>query len=150
MAQESFVKAWRALPNFQGNSAFYTWLYRIAVNTAKNYIASAARRPVARHIDSEEAEQYGLSDSMRDLATPEALLVSEEVQRTVMQSIDMLPDDLRTPISLRELDGMSYEESAEVMECPIGTVRSRIFRARDAVDQALRDLVDDDETVGIR
>lgn len=151
IAQESFIKAWRALPRFRGNSAFFTWLYRIAVNTAKNHLSSAARRPVARGLEIDDVEEYGLSREMRDIATPEAVMVSEEVEATVMRAIRELPDDLRTAISLRELEGMSYDEIATVMDCPIGTVRSRIFRARDAVDAALQSLVDaDDETVGIR
>ncbi len=137
VTQDSFIKAYRALPNFRGDSAFYTWLYRIASNTAKNFLVSQRRRLGDVGIDSEEMmsreEEFGLND----VATPENILAKDEVQHTVFETIENLPDDLRTALTLREFDGLSYEEIAEVMECPVGTVRSRIFRARETVSEKL-------------
>ena len=143
VTQEAFLKAYRALPNFRGDSAFYTWLYRIAVNTAKNYLAMQSRRSGEYEQDLAEIEQIDTNDALRDKATPERLLLRDEIQATVISAIEELPDDLRMAIMLREVDGMSYEEIAGVMECPIGTVRSRIFRAREAVDKQLKPLLDE-------
>lgn len=140
VAQDSFLKAYRALPSFRGDSAFYTWLYRIAINTAKNHLAAQGRRPSEGDIDPEDAEQFGESE-LREAATPERLMLKEEIERTVVRAIEELPADLRTAITLRELEGLSYEEIAEVMECPIGTVRSRIFRAREAINKRLEPLL---------
>ena len=128
VAQESFLKAYRALPNFRGDSAFYTWLYRIAINTAKNHLVSQSRRPPDSDVDSSDAEQFDGASELKEYATPERMLLKEEIERTVIDAIDQLPADLRTAITLRELEGMSYEEIALTMDCPIGTVRSRIFR----------------------
>jgi RNA polymerase sigma-70 factor, ECF subfamily len=143
ISQEAFLKAYRALPNFRGDSAFYTWLYRIAVNTAKNHLATQARRSGELNLNILEIEQIEANDALRDKATPERLLLRDEIQATVISAIETLPEDLRTAIMLREVDGMSYEEIAGVMECPIGTVRSRIFRAREAVDKQLKPLLDE-------
>lgn len=142
MAQEAFIKAYRALPNFRGDSAFYTWLYRIAINTAKNHLVSQSRRPPGADIDANDAEQYDGESALKDYASPEHEVLKDEIQRVVANAIDELPDDLKTAITLRELEGMSYEEIAEAMDCPIGTVRSRIFRAREAVDIKLKPLLD--------
>ncbi len=142
VAQEAFIKAWRALPTFRGDSAFYTWLYRIAINTAKNHLVAQARRPFVPGLDPSDEDQVGLAGRMSDNDTPERLLLTEEIRQTVMRAIDDLPDELRTAIMLRELDGMSYEEIAQAMDCPIGTVRSRIFRAREAVDEKIKPLMD--------
>jgi RNA polymerase sigma-70 factor (ECF subfamily) len=143
VAQEAFIKAYRALPNFRGESAFYTWLYRIGVNTAKNWLIAHGRRvPTSTDVDSEEAESYGEADLLRDVDTPERLLMSKQIGETVNLAMAALPEELRTAITLREIDGLSYEEIAEVMDCPIGTVRSRIFRAREAIAQKLRPLLD--------
>lgn len=141
VAQESFIKAYRALPGFQGNSAFYTWLYRIAVNTAKNHIVAMSRRPSDQDIDAVDAEQYGNTEYMSHADTPEGLYMTEEIKTTVSQAIEELPPELRTAIVLRELEGLSYEEIAESMDCPVGTVRSRIFRARAAIDKELEPLL---------
>ena len=141
VAQESFIKAYRALPNFRGDSAFYTWLYRIAINTAKNHLVSRSRRSSDFDIDVETAEQYGVSERLKDQDTPEHLLLSDEIAETVRQAIEDLPEELRIAITLREFDGMSYEGIAETMSCPVGTVRSRIFRAREAIDKKLRPLL---------
>ena len=139
VAQEAFIKAYRALPNFRGDSAFYTWLYRIGINTAKNYLVAKGRRaPTSTEFDSEEAESFEEATGLRDVNTPENLLMSKQVAQTVNDAIDALPEELRTAITLREIDGLSYEEIAKIMECPIGTVRSRIFRAREAVAEKLR------------
>ncbi len=139
VTQEAFIKAYRALANFRGDSAFYTWLYRIAVNTAKNYLMSQGRRaPTSTGYDAEEAEGFEDATGLRDIATPEAQLMSKQIARIVNQTIDKLPEELKTAIMLREIDGLSYEEIAQIMECPIGTVRSRIFRAREAVAEQLR------------
>ncbi len=142
VAQESFLKAYRALPNFRGDSAFYTWLYRIAINTAKNHIVSERRRPPDTDVDSVDAEQFGGHSDLKDNATPERLLLREEIRRTVAEAIEDLPVDLKTAIMLRELEGMSYDEIAAAMECPIGTVRSRIFRARESINRRLEPLLD--------
>lgn len=139
VAQEAFIKAYRALPNFRGDSAFYTWLYRIGINTAKNYLISLGRRaPTSTEFDSEEAESFEEATGLRDVDTPEAVLMTKQIARTVNETIDALPEELRTAITLREIDGLSYEEIAQIMNCPIGTVRSRIFRAREAVAEKLR------------
>lgn len=142
VAQEAFIKAYRALPNFKGDSAFYTWLYRIAINTAKNQLVSRKRRPLAQDIDVQDAELYGHTEQMSDNTTPEAELLTAEIQTAVSEAIANLPPDLRQAITLRELEGLSYEEIAEAMDCPIGTVRSRIFRARAVVDEVLAPLID--------
>lgn len=141
VAQEAFIKAYRALPRFRGDSAFYTWLYRIAINTAKNWLVARNRRPPASDIDAVDAEQYDIDSRLKDRGTPENELLREEIESTVFAAIAELPEDLRTAIMLREMDGMSYEEIATTMECPIGTVRSRIFRAREAIDEQLRPLL---------
>ncbi|MGQ0697786.1 MAG: RNA polymerase sigma factor RpoE [Panacagrimonas sp.] len=142
VAQETFIKAWRALNGFRGQSAFYTWLYRIGINTAKNYLVARRRRPSNQDIDVDEAEQFGHTAQMSDVDTPEALLLSDEIKQKVGETIAKLPPDLRQAITLRELEGLSYEEIAEVMDCPIGTVRSRIFRAREAIDVVLKPLME--------
>ncbi|MEY6432235.1 RNA polymerase sigma factor RpoE [Thioalkalicoccus limnaeus] len=141
VTQEAFLKAYRALPGFRGESAFYTWLYRIAINTVKNYMVAQGRRPPGEDVDAEVAEQMDMGARLRENATPERELLTEEIAQTVQQALDDLPDDLRTAIVLRELEGLSYEEIAVAMECPIGTVRSRIFRAREAIDKRLRPLL---------
>ncbi|GMU70910.1 MAG: RNA polymerase sigma factor RpoE [Burkholderiales bacterium] len=146
VTQEAFIKAYRALPNFRGESAFYTWLYRIAINTAKNYLVALGRRaPTSTEFDHEEAESFEDAVGLRDAATPEGELLGREIARTVNKAMDALPEDLRTAISLREIEGLSYEEIANVMNCPIGTVRSRIFRAREAIAADLRPLLGTDE-----
>ncbi|MBA2549131.1 MAG: RNA polymerase sigma factor RpoE [Burkholderiaceae bacterium] len=143
VAQEAFIKAYRALPNFRGDSAFYTWLYRIAINTAKNYLVSQGRRaPTSTPSDIEDAETFDDGDHLRDLNTPDSMLVTKQVGEAVNRAIDRLPEDLRTAIVLRELEGLSYEEISESMQCPIGTVRSRIFRAREAVALELKPILD--------
>ncbi len=139
VTQEAFIKAYRALPSFRGDSAFYTWLYRIGINTAKNYLVSLGRHaPTVTRIDSEEAEGIEEGDQLRDLNTPENQMMSRQLAETVDQALQELPEELRTAITLREIDGMSYEEIAQIMNCPIGTVRSRIFRAREAIAERLR------------
>ncbi|MDN5938769.1 MAG: RNA polymerase sigma factor RpoE [Salinisphaera sp.] len=140
VAQEAFIKAYRALHGFKGNSAFYTWLYRISINTAKNHLVARARRPASQDIDVMDAEAFGHSDRFSDQDTPEALLESEEIREALIEAIQALPADLRTAIMLRELEGLSYEDIAASMGCPVGTVRSRIFRARAAIDERLRSL----------
>ena len=142
VAQEAFIKAYRGIAKFRGDSAFYTWLYRIAINSAKNYIVSQSRKTPAYAIDAEDAEHMESATAMRDLDTPEGSMLTREIEDTVYQAIRDLPEDLKTAITLRELEGMSYEEIANVMECPIGTVRSRIFRAREAIDKHLKPLID--------
>ncbi len=142
VAQEAFIKAYRAIGRFRGDSAFYTWIYRIAINTAKNHLVASGRRPPAGDIDAQDAEQYEGAAGLREYATPERMLMKDEIEKTVASAIDELPDDLKTAITLRELEGLSYEEIAQAMECPIGTVRSRIFRARDAIDIKLKPLLD--------
>jgi RNA polymerase sigma-70 factor, ECF subfamily len=141
IAQEAFIKAYRALPQFRGDSAFYTWLYRIAINTAKNAVVSRDRNPVEYDLDrSNTDESYDMQGRMKDSETPEGLVLTDEIRSTVNAAIDSLPDDLRTAIVLRELEGFSYEEIAAAMSCPVGTVRSRIFRAREAIDRRLREV----------
>ncbi len=143
VAQEAFVKAYRALPSFRGDSAFYTWLYRIGINTAKNYLAALGRRaPTVTEFDSDEAEGFENGEQLRDINTPESVLMSKQIAQTVNDAMDQLPEELRTAISLREIEGLSYEEIATVMNCPIGTVRSRIFRAREAIAEKLKPLLD--------
>lgn len=143
VTQEAFIKAYRALPNFRGESAFYTWLYRIGVNAAKNWlIANGRRAPTATAVDNEEAEAYDGADLLRDVDTPERMLMSKQIGETVNAAMEKLPDDLRMAITLREIDGLSYEEIANAMKCPIGTVRSRIFRAREAIAEELKPLLD--------
>ncbi len=143
VAQEAFIKAYRALPSFRGESAFYTWLYRIGINTAKNYLVAQGRRaPTSTDFDADEAETFEDADQLRDINTPESLMQSKQVAETVNAAMESLPEELRTAIVLREIEGLSYEEIAEVMSCPIGTVRSRIFRAREAVAARLRPLLD--------
>lgn len=143
VAQEAFIKAYRALPNFRGDSAFYTWLYRIAINTAKNHLVSRGRRaPTTTEADIEDAETFDDGDHLRDLNTPESMLLTKQVGEAVNRAIDQLPEDLRTAIVLREIEGLSYEEIADSMNCPIGTVRSRIFRAREAIAQELKPVLD--------
>jgi RNA polymerase sigma-70 factor (ECF subfamily) len=143
IAQEAFIKAYRALPQFRGDSAFYTWLYRIAINTAKNALVARGRNPVSLHIDAHDDEDGpDLLNRLRDPDTPEGLALTDEIRATVNAAIDALPEDLRTAIVLRELEGLSYEEIAAAMECPIGTVRSRIFRARESIDKRLGAVFD--------
>lgn len=142
VAQEAFIKAYRAIGKFRGDSAFYTWLYRIAINTAKNWLVARNRRPPASDIDAVDAEQYDMESRLKERATPENELMREEIEKIVYDTIAALPEDLRTAIILREIEGMSYEDIATTMECPIGTVRSRIFRAREAIDEKLKPLVD--------
>lgn len=141
VAQDAFIKAYRALGNFRGESAFYTWIYRIAVNTAKNYLVSKGRRPPAYDIDAEEAEFFAGAEGFRDINTPENEMMKEQLQEVVFNAIEGLPEDLRRALTLREIDGLSYEEIAEEMSCPVGTVRSRIFRAREAVDKQISPLM---------
>ena len=142
VAQEAFIKAYRALPSFRGDSAFYTWLYRIAINTAKNWLVAESRRPNDRSLDQDGGEAYDLNERLRHGDSPEHMVLTDEIRDTVERAIAELPEDLRTAIVLRELEGMSYEEIAQTMECPVGTVRSRIFRAREAIDKELRPLLD--------
>ena len=143
VAQEAFVKAYRALPSFRGDSAFYTWLYRIGINTAKNYLVAMGRRaPTVTDFDSEEAEEFDGGDQLRDINTPESLLMTKQIADTVNEAMRQLPEELRAAIQLREIEGLSYEEIAAAMDCPIGTVRSRIFRAREAIAERLRPLLD--------
>ncbi len=142
VAQEAFIKAYRGLANFRGDSAFYTWLYRIAINSAKNYIVSQSRKTPAYAVDVEDAEYMESATALKEFGTPEASLLTSEIENTVYQAIRELPEDLKTAITLREIEGMTYDEIASVMECPIGTVRSRIFRAREAIDKYLKPLLD--------
>ena len=141
VAQDAFIKAYRALPEFRGDSAFYTWLYRIAINTAKNYLLSRSRRHYDYEVDVQDAEQVGDAPQLKDIETPEEWLMNEQVVQVIREAIESLPEEMRIAITLREFEGMSYEEIAEVMECPIGTVRSRIFRAREAIDEKLNPLL---------
>lgn len=145
VAQESFVRAYRAIGNFRGDSAFYTWLYKIAINTAKNWLVSQGRRPPTEDVQVEDAEHLDAAVRLKDGSTPERELLRQEIERTVTRAVDALPDELRQAITLREVDGLSYEEIAETMNCPIGTVRSRIFRAREAIDEQLRPLLSEDD-----
>lgn len=142
VTQEAFIRAFRAIKGFRGESAFYTWLYRIAVNTAKNYLVAQGRRPPSVDVEAEEAEAIDAGSNLRDATTPERHLLADEIGRTVERVLAGLPEDLRTALTLREIDGLSYEEIAEIMDCPIGTVRSRIFRAREAIDEELRPLLE--------
>ena len=142
VTQDAFIKAYRALPNFRGESAFYTWMYRIAVNTAKNHLAVQSRRPLGMEQDISEIEQFEGNNALKEYATPENLLLRDEIQETVINAIEELPEDLRVAITLREVEGLSYEDIAVAMDCPIGTVRSRIFRAREAIDKQLKPLLD--------
>jgi RNA polymerase sigma-70 factor (ECF subfamily) len=141
LAQETFIKAYRALATFRGDSAFYTWVYRIAINTAKNFIVAQGRRPPRDDIEASEAEQYSGADGLREHASPERILLKDEIAEMVFSTIDELPEALKMAITLREIEGLSYEEIAETMSCPIGTVRSRIFRARETIDEKLRPLL---------
>jgi RNA polymerase sigma-70 factor (ECF subfamily) len=142
VTQEAFIKAYRALPAFRGDSAFYTWLYRIGINTAKNYLMALGRRaPTSTEVDAEDAEGFDEGEQLRDINTPESLLLSNEIAETVNATIEKLPEELRRAIQMRELEGMSYEDIAQAMDCPIGTVRSRIFRAREAIAEQLRPLL---------
>ncbi|HEQ1857572.1 TPA: RNA polymerase sigma factor RpoE [Providencia alcalifaciens] len=141
VAQESFIKAYRAIGSFRGDSAFYTWLYRIAVNTAKNYLVAQDRRPPASDLEASDAENFESAGALKEISNPENLMLSDELKRVVFHTIESLPEDLRMAITLRELDGLSYEEIAEVMDCPVGTVRSRIFRAREAIDEKVQPLI---------
>lgn len=144
VAQEAFIKAYRALGNFRAESAFYTWMYRIAINTAKNHLVSRSRRPPGTDVDVADAENFSLVARMRDSDSPEANIMRDELEERIFTTIDLLPDDLKTAISLREFEGLSYEDIAEVMQCPVGTVRSRIFRAREAIDKAILPLIHSD------
>ncbi len=142
VTQEAFIKAYRALPAFRGDSAFYTWLYRIGINTAKNYLMALGRRaPTSTEVEAEEAEGFEEGEQLRDINTPESLLLSNEIAETVNSTIEKLPEELRKAIQMREIEGMSYEDIAQAMDCPIGTVRSRIFRAREAIAEQLRPLL---------
>lgn len=143
VAQDTFIRAYRALPNFRGDSQFYTWLYKIAVNTAKNHLVAQKRRPPTDDVDAADAVNFGSADGLRDTDTPEHELLRQEIAQTVSATVEALPEELRTAITLREVDGLSYEEIADAMNCPIGTVRSRIFRAREAIDAQLRPLLDE-------
>ena len=142
VAQEAFIKAYRALPRFRGDSAFYTWLYRIAINTAKNHLVSRGRRPPGTDVDVEDAEYYDTGSALRDQENPENSLFRDELSAVVDSAIRELPDDLRTAVTLREFDGLSYEDIAEIMDCPVGTVRSRIFRAREAIDKRVQNQLE--------
>nr|WP_305849293.1 RNA polymerase sigma factor RpoE [Providencia sp. M-27] len=141
VAQESFIKAYRAIGSFRGDSAFYTWLYRIAVNTAKNYLVAQDRRPPASDLEASDAENFETAGALKEISNPENLMLSDELKNVVFRTIESLPEDLRMAITLRELDGLSYEEIAEIMDCPVGTVRSRIFRAREAIDNKVQPLI---------
>ena len=142
VTQEAFIKAYRALPNFRGESAFYTWLYRIAINTAKNHLVSRSRRPPGTDVEIEDAEHYANGELLHEIETPENALFGAELKAVVERAIQELPEDLRTAVTLREFDGLSYEDIAEVMDCPVGTVRSRIFRAREAIDSRVKEQLD--------
>ena len=142
IAQDAFIKAFRAIGNFRGESQFYTWLYRIAANTAKNHLASRSRKSPSYAVDVDDAEHFEGESGLKEFANPENMLLTDEIKATVFSAIEKLPDDLKSAITLREIDGLSYEEIADVMDCPIGTVRSRIFRARDVIDKELRPLLE--------
>jgi RNA polymerase sigma-70 factor (ECF subfamily) len=148
VAQEAFIRAYRAIGAFRGDSQFYTWMYKIAINTAKNYLVSQGRRPPQDDIAIDDAVQLDGGARLKDRATPLHELLRQEIERTVFETVEELPEELKTAITLREVDGLSYEEIAETMKCPIGTVRSRIFRARDAIDQKLRPLLSDAQVSG--
>lgn len=141
VAQEAFIKAYRAVPSFRGDSAFYTWLYRIAINTAKNHLVAARRRPLSLEAELSESEAFEPFAALRDLDTPERLALTDEIGEAINSAVEDLPDELRTAILLREIEGMSYEEIAQAMDCPVGTVRSRIFRAREAIDKRIQELM---------
>lgn len=141
VSQEAFIKAYRALPSFRGDSAFYTWLYRIAINTAKNHLVAQSRRPPSDDIDAQDAEQFAGDTGLKEYATPEHMVLRDEIEQTIVAAIEDLPEELRTAITLREFEGLSYEEIATAMDCPIGTVRSRIFRAREAIETRLKPLL---------
>jgi len=143
VVQEAFIKAFRALPSFRGDSAFYTWLYRIGINTAKNHLVAQSRKNPANGIDTQDAEDYGASEWLKEYSSPEREALTAELEKTIYQAMGDLPPDLREAITLREIEGLSYEEIAEVMDCPVGTVRSRIFRAREAIDNKLEPMLDD-------
>jgi RNA polymerase sigma-70 factor (ECF subfamily) len=143
VSQEAFLKAYRALPNFRGESAFYTWMYRIAINTAKNYLVAARRRPLEYAVDVSESEEFDWHPNLQDADSPERQAMGEDLRKTVESTIALLPEELRAAITLRELDGLSYEQISQVMECPIGTVRSRIFRAREALDKSIKLVLDE-------
>jgi RNA polymerase sigma-70 factor (ECF subfamily) len=143
IVQEAFIKAYRALPNFRGESAFYTWLYRIAVNCAKNHSVALGRKPPSNDVEIEDAEFYDGGEALRENASPEKVLLTQEIKKVIFDTIAQLPDDLRVAINFREIDGLSYEEIATIMECPVGTVRSRIFRARDVIDKKITPLLKD-------
>ena len=142
VTQDAFIKAYRSLPNFRGDSAFYTWLYRIAVNSAKNYLVAIGRKPPANDVDAEEADYYDGSDALKEHSSPERSVLSDELEATLFRAMEKLPDDLRMAITLREIEGLSYEDIANVMACPVGTVRSRIFRAREAIDKVIQPLLE--------
>jgi RNA polymerase sigma-70 factor (ECF subfamily) len=143
VTQEAFIKAYRALPRFRGESQFYTWLYRIAVNTAKNYLVARSRRPPLSDVDLVDAEYYAGSDRLKEVGTPENQLFRDELEAVINQAVDELPEDLRTAVTLREYEGLSYEDIAAVMDCPVGTVRSRIFRGRESIDSRVLQLMED-------
>ncbi len=145
VAQETFIKAYRAIPNFRGDSAFYTWLYRIAINTSKNYLTARARRPPATDVDAADATNVYEAPELKEFETPESSMLSNELEQVIHQAIEGLQEDTATAIKLRELEGMSYEEISQVMECPIGTVRSRIFRAREAIDKQIQEVMGEGE-----
>ncbi len=142
VTQEAFIKAYRALASFRGESAFYTWLYRIAVNSAKNYLVAQGRKPPANDVDADEADYYDGSDALKENASPERKLMSDQMEKLLFETMDSLPEDLRVAITLREMEGLSYEDIANVMDCPVGTVRSRIFRAREALDKVIQPLLE--------
>jgi RNA polymerase sigma-70 factor (ECF subfamily) len=144
VVQDAFIKAYRALPNFRGDSAFYTWLYRIAINTAKNHLVAQSRKNPANSIDAQDAEDYGASEWLKEFASPEREALASELETIIHKAMGDLPPDLREAITLREIEGLSYEEIAAVMDCPVGTVRSRIFRAREAIDSKLKPMLDDE------
>jgi RNA polymerase sigma-70 factor (ECF subfamily) len=141
VTQEAFIKAYRAIPNFRGDSAFYTWLYRIAINTAKNHLVTMGRRPAAAELENADGEQIDLDLLKSEVENPENLLLTEQIKQHILDAVEALPDDLRVAITLREIEGLSYEEIAQAMDCPIGTVRSRIFRAREAIDNRIRPML---------
>lgn len=145
VAQDTFIKAYRALPEFRGESQFYTWIYRIAINTAKNYITARGRRPPSEDIDSQEAESYSIATSLHENASPERLMMRDQLKQVIFDTIDALPEELKLAITLREIEGLSYEEIAASMDCPVGTVRSRIFRARELIDAEVKPLMADVE-----
>ena len=141
VTQESFIKAFRAINSFRGDSAFYTWLYRIAVNTAKNYLIAQGRRPPSNDIDADDAENFENASALKEVANPENMVLTEELKSIIFKTMESLPEELRVAISLRELDGLSYEDIAAIMDCPVGTVRSRIFRAREVIDRKMQPLI---------